>query len=179
MSLLPKNLTPPPEIIITPLKFLNPPPPKKKFSTLPPPKISHPPLPKFSQLPPSENFSIPRKFLNPPPPPKISQTPRKFLNPPPPRKFLTPPPENFSTPHPPKIFFAFQFFRGGGPAQKIAEKMIFSTKKVTKYRKNSLKFALMTFFCFSFSRGGIQAPWATPPWTRARPCLPPNWVQIS
>ena len=27
------------------------------------------------------------------------------------------------------FFFAFQFFRGGGPAQKIAEKMIFSTKK--------------------------------------------------
>ena len=29
---------------------------------------------------------------------------------------------------------AFQFFRGGGPAQKIAENMIFSTKKVAKYR---------------------------------------------
>ena len=32
------------------------------------------------------------------------------------------------------FFFAFQFFRGGGAAQKIAEKMIFSTKKVAKYR---------------------------------------------
>ena len=32
------------------------------------------------------------------------------------------------------FFFAFQFFRGGGPAQKIAEKMIFFTKKVAKYR---------------------------------------------
>ena len=32
------------------------------------------------------------------------------------------------------FFFAFQFFRGWGPAQKIAEKMIFSTKKVAKYR---------------------------------------------
>ena len=32
------------------------------------------------------------------------------------------------------FFFAFQFFRGGGPAQKLAEKMIFSTKKVAKYR---------------------------------------------
>ena len=31
------------------------------------------------------------------------------------------------------FFFAFQFFRGGGPAQIIAEKMIFSTKKVAKY----------------------------------------------
>ena len=29
--------------------------------------------------------------------------------------------------------FAFQFFRGG-PAENIAEKMIFSTKKVAKYR---------------------------------------------
>ena len=26
------------------------------------------------------------------------------------------------------------FFRGGGPAQTLAEKMIFSTKKVAKYR---------------------------------------------
>ena len=32
------------------------------------------------------------------------------------------------------FFFAFQFFRGGGLAQKIVEKMIFSTKKVAKYR---------------------------------------------
>ena len=32
------------------------------------------------------------------------------------------------------FFFAFQFFRGGGAAQKIDEKMIFSTKKVAKYR---------------------------------------------
>ena len=32
------------------------------------------------------------------------------------------------------FFFAFQFFRGGGPAQKIAEKMIFSIKKVAKSR---------------------------------------------
>ena len=31
------------------------------------------------------------------------------------------------------LFFAFQFFKGG-PAQKIAEKMIFQTKKVAKYR---------------------------------------------
>ena len=30
-------------------------------------------------------------------------------------------------------FFSFQFLRGG-PAQKIAEKMTFSTKKVAKYR---------------------------------------------
>ena len=58
------------------------------------------------------------------------------------------------------------FFRGGGPAQKIAEKMIFPTKKVAKYRWNSLKFALMTFFlAFQFlGGGGAQAP---PPWTRA------------
>ena len=32
-----------------------------------------------------------------------------------------------------RLFFAFQFFKGG-PAQKIAEKMIFPTKKVAKYR---------------------------------------------
>ena len=32
------------------------------------------------------------------------------------------------------FFLAFQFLRGGGPAQKIAEKMTFSTKKVAKYR---------------------------------------------
>ena len=31
------------------------------------------------------------------------------------------------------FFFTFQFFRRG-PAQKIAEKVIFSTKKVAKYR---------------------------------------------
>ena len=34
-----------------------------------------------------------------------------------------------------KVFFCFSiFFWGGGAAQKIAEKMIFSTKKVAKYR---------------------------------------------
>ena len=33
-----------------------------------------------------------------------------------------------------KAFFAFQYFRGGDPTQKIAEKMIFPTKKVAKYR---------------------------------------------
>ena len=32
------------------------------------------------------------------------------------------------------FFFAFQFIRGGGPAQKLAEKMTFSTTKVAKYR---------------------------------------------
>ena len=32
------------------------------------------------------------------------------------------------------FFFAFQFFKGGGPAQKLAEKMTFSTKKVAKCR---------------------------------------------
>ena len=32
-----------------------------------------------------------------------------------------------------KAFFFFQIFRGG-PAQKIAENMIFSTKKVAKHR---------------------------------------------
>ena len=34
-----------------------------------------------------------------------------------------------------KLFFLlFNFSGGGGPAQKIAEKIIFSTKKVAKYR---------------------------------------------
>ena len=34
-----------------------------------------------------------------------------------------------------KAFFFLLFnFSGGGPAQKIAEKIIFSTKKVAKYR---------------------------------------------
>ena len=32
------------------------------------------------------------------------------------------------------FFFAFSIFQVGGPAQKLAEKMIFSTKKVAKYR---------------------------------------------
>ena len=32
------------------------------------------------------------------------------------------------------FFFAFQFFRGGGPARNIGEKMIFSTKNVAKYK---------------------------------------------
>ena len=32
------------------------------------------------------------------------------------------------------FFFAFQSFSGGGPAENIAEKMIFSTKKAAKYR---------------------------------------------
>ena len=31
-------------------------------------------------------------------------------------------------------FLLFSIFQGGGPAQKIAEKMILSTKKVAKYR---------------------------------------------
>ena len=47
-----------------------------------------------------------------------------------------------------RFFFAFQFFKGG-PAQKIAEEVIFPTKKVAIYKWNSLKFALMIFF-FSF-----------------------------
>ena len=47
-------------------------------------------------------------------------------------------------------FFCFSIFQRGGPAQKIAEKMIFLTKKVAKYRWNSLKFALMTFFSSFF-----------------------------
>ena len=82
-----KYLTPTPEIILTPLKFLNP--PHKKISQPSPPKIS---------------------LLPPPPPPKISKpSPQKISqSPPPPRKFLNPP-ENFSTPHenfstPPKNF---------------------------------------------------------------------------
>ena len=32
------------------------------------------------------------------------------------------------------IFFCFSIFQGGGPAQKIADKMIFLTEKVAKYR---------------------------------------------
>ena len=32
------------------------------------------------------------------------------------------------------FFFFFSIFQGGGPAPKIAEKRIFSTKKVAKYR---------------------------------------------
>ena len=32
------------------------------------------------------------------------------------------------------FFFCFSIFQGGGPAQKIVEIMIFSTKKVAKYR---------------------------------------------
>ena len=59
------------------------------------------------------------------------------------------------------FFWAFQFFKGGGLAQKIAEKMTFLIKKVAKYMGNSLKFALMNFF-FAFRflgwGGGGQAP---------------------
>ena len=32
------------------------------------------------------------------------------------------------------VFFCFSIFQGGGPAQKVVEKMTFSTKKVAKYR---------------------------------------------
>ena len=32
------------------------------------------------------------------------------------------------------FFFFFLLFNSSGPAQKLAEKMIFSTKKVAKYR---------------------------------------------
>ena len=32
-----------------------------------------------------------------------------------------------------RLFFSFQYFKGG-PAQKIADKIIFPTKKVAKYR---------------------------------------------
>ena len=32
------------------------------------------------------------------------------------------------------FFLAFQFFRGGGPSSEIGEKIIFSTKKVAKFR---------------------------------------------
>ena len=32
------------------------------------------------------------------------------------------------------LFFCFLIFQGGGPAQKIAEKMIFLIKKVAKHR---------------------------------------------
>ena len=32
------------------------------------------------------------------------------------------------------FFFCFSIFQGGGPAQKLAEKMTFSTEKVAKYR---------------------------------------------
>ena len=31
------------------------------------------------------------------------------------------------------FFLLFNFLRGGGPGQKVAEKMIFPTKKVAKY----------------------------------------------
>ena len=68
------------------------------------------------------------------------------------------------------LFFLLFNFSGGGPAQKLAEKMMFSTKKVAKYKKNSLIFALMTFFfCFSISRGVARPLGPPPPWTRA--CL--------
>ena len=70
------------------------------------------------------------------------------------------------------FFFLLFNFSGGGPAQKLAEKMIFSTKKVAKYRWNSLIFALMTFFffffffAFQFLGGGARAPGPPPLDTR-------------
>ena len=53
------------------------------------------------------------------------------------------------------FFFCFSIFQGGA-----AQKMIISTKKVAKYRWNSLKFALMTFlfFAFQFLGGGGPGP---------------------
>ena len=58
------------------------------------------------------------------------------------------------------FFFAFQFFFwGGGPAQKIDEKMIFSSKKVAKLLKICSD---DLFFCFSISRGGAR-PLGPPP----------------
>ena len=45
-----------------------------------------------------------------------------------------------------KVFLVF--FSRGGPAQKIVQKMIFPTKKVAKDRRNSLKFAVTTFFFY-------------------------------
>ena len=61
------------------------------------------------------------------------------------------------------FFFGCSIFQGGGRAQKIDDKMIFSTKKVVKYWWNSLNFALMTFFFgFSISRGGPR-PLGSPP----------------
>ena len=63
------------------------------------------------------------------------------------------------------FFFFFQYFKGG-PAQKIADNIIFQTKKVAKY---------IFFFCFSIyrGRGGGAGPLPPPPldtrlpWTRA------------
>ena len=85
---------PPPEIILTLLKFLNPypqkflNPPTKKFLT--PPKKKKILLPKnFSTAPPQKK----KKFSTPPPPPP----------PPPPENFSHPPPRKFFTPPPPKI----------------------------------------------------------------------------
>ena len=88
------------------------------------------------------------------------------------------------------FFFAFHFFRGGGPAQKLAEKKTFSTRKVAKYRWNSLIFALMTFFylfifiyfffCFSISRGGGPRPLGPPLDTRLGeqgPLAPPPSIR--
>ena len=75
------------------------------------------------------------------------------------------------------FFFCFSIFQGGGPAQKIAEKMIFSTTKVAKYRWNSLKFALMTFFfffffAFQFLGGGPGPPLDT------RLCILVHWNHV-
>ena len=53
------------------------------------------------------------------------------------------------------FFWLFNF--SGGPAQK----MMFMTKKVAKYRCNDLKFAL--FFAFQFLGRAGQGPLAPPP----------------
>ena len=47
------------------------------------------------------------------------------------------------------LFFCFSIFQGGPSSENSRENNI-STKKVAKYRLNSLKFALMTLFCFSY-----------------------------
>ena len=61
------------------------------------------------------------------------------------------------------LFFLllFNIFRGG-PAQKLAGKITFSTKKVANYSLNICHDDLFFLSFFSISRGWGQAPWAPP-----------------
>ena len=148
-----KNLTPP-EIILPPLKFLNPHP--RKFLN---------PFRKFL-TPPPENFSTPPKISQPPPKKKFLNHPRKFLNPR--KKISEPPPENFSTP-PLKI---------SQPHSKKYQPQ----KYVKRYPPppTSLFFLFLHFSKKSLKiSGGGCTPRTSPPLNTPLPCLIEFLVTVS
>ena len=79
----------------------------------------------------------------------------------------------------PFFFLLFNFLGGGGPAQEIAEKMIFPTEKVAKYRWNSLNLALMAFFFVFQFLGGGPGPLGPPPPGHAPEGCTHYWVVLT